>query len=131
MTRVSVLTQKVMVINYLPEICLFLFSFSPIFVLQTLVLSSTFSCCYLTPFTYFLQPKTSSYISSSNYGGPWQIPFCSLHVIPSPVIHILQFRNIILSIKNWSFVPFDFLWHPFLSLFCSIFYFTDGHMVHY
>ena len=37
------------------------------------------------------------------------------HAIPSPVICLLQFLNIILSINNCSFAPLDFLRH----LFCS------------
>ena len=106
--------SKVTVTNYLPEIWLFLFSLFSTFVLQTLVLSSTFSCCYLTPLAYFLQPQTSLYISLTNYGGSFQIPFCSLSM-PFQVLSSVFAVSIFLSINNWSFVPLEILRHPFCS----------------
>ena len=119
-----------MVIDYLPEICLFSSSMFPTFVFQILVLSFTFSWCYLTSFAYFLQPQTS-YISSTNYGGPCQMPFCSLfmslQVISSIFCSFLIsfYQLIIVTLPpRFSLAPILFLWQQSLTFQMVIWFIT-------
>ena len=120
-----------MMTNYLPEICFLLFSLFPTFVLQTLVLSTTFSCCYLTPFAYFLKPQTSSYISSTNYGRPCQMYFCILSMPFKTLSFIccsflISFYQLIICPLS----PLIFFSTPFVPL-ATITHFPDSHTVHY
>ena len=110
MAWVSVLRQKTVVIRYLPVICCN-------FVLQTLILSSTFSCCYLTPFAYFLQPHPPLYISSTNYGEPCQMSFCSLST-PFQTLSSFSY-SILVSFYQLILCPLTpsiFFSTPFVSL---------------
>lgn len=110
-----------MVANYLPEMCLLLFSLFPIFILQTLVLPSTFSCCYLTSFAYFPSIK----LFFKQLQGPCQMPFCILSM-PFYRCHsncLLQFLNIIFS--QLISIFFD---TPFVPL-ATISYFPDAHII--